>query len=133
MAATRAKPKGVSLIDTGISVEGTIRAHGRLVIAGTVEGTLLGNDVVTAKGSRVSARAEVDDLVIAGDFEGDVIARKGLTILETGNFTGNIVCNTLCLEAGGKLNGHVEPMEPPQPTAGAQPESDASIPEKDTP
>ncbi|MBW2108821.1 MAG: polymer-forming cytoskeletal protein [Deltaproteobacteria bacterium] len=122
MAAIKAKSKGLSVIDTGITVEGTIRAHGRLVIAGAVEGTLLGDDVVTAKGSRVTARAEVDDLVIAGDFEGDVTARKSLTILRTGNFTGNIVCKTLSLEAGGRLNGHVEPMDTPQSTAPPQTE-----------
>jgi len=106
-----ARSKSLSIIDSGLKVKGTVKADGKLVIAGDVEGTLVGNDVVTAQGSHVVARAEVEDIVIAGDFEGDIIARQSLKILRTGNFAGNIVCKTLSLEAGGKLNGHVEPLQ----------------------
>ena len=106
-----ARSKSLSIIDSGLKVEGMVNADGKLVIAGVVEGTLVGNNVVTAQGSHVVARAEVEDMVIAGDFEGDITARNTLRILRTGNFAGNIVCKTLSLEAGGKLNGHVEPLD----------------------
>lgn len=106
-----ARSKSLSIIDSGLRVKGTVNAGGKLVIAGDVEGALVGNNVVTAQGSHVVARAEVEDIVIAGDFEGDITARKSIRILRTGNFAGNIVCKTLSLEAGGKLNGHVEPLK----------------------
>jgi len=106
-----ARSKSLSIIDSGLKVEGMVNADGKLVIAGVVEGTLVGNNVVTAQGSHVVARAEVEDMVIAGDFEGDITVRNTLRILRTGNFAGNIVCKTLSLEAGGKLNGHVEPLD----------------------
>ena len=106
-----AKSKSLSIIDSGLRVEGTVNAHGKLVIAGTMEGTLVGTNVVTARGSSVVAQVTVDDMVIAGDFKGDIIARESLRILQTGNFAGNIKCKTLSLEAGGKLNGHVAPLE----------------------
>jgi cytoskeletal protein CcmA (bactofilin family) len=106
-----ARSKSLSIIDCGLKVEGKVNADGKLVIAGNMEGTLVGKNVVTARGSCVIAQAEVDEMVIAGDFQGDITARQSLRILQTGNFAGNITCKTLSLEAGGKLNGHVEPLE----------------------
>jgi len=105
------KSKGLSIIDKGLTVEGTVNAGGKLIIAGSLEGTLVGNEVVTVRGSRVVAQAEVQDMVIAGEFEGDVTAFRSLKILRTGVFGGNIVCKDLSLEAGGKLNGSVRPLE----------------------
>ena len=125
-----ARSKGLSIIDSGLKVEGTINADGKLVIAGTMEGALFGNNIVTAQGSRVVAQAEVDDMVIAGDFKGDITVRESLRILQTGNFTGNITCKNLRLEAGGKLNGHVEPLEmaetAPVPSTGTEGAEDAT-------
>ena len=105
------RSKSLSIIDDGLKIKGTVNAEGKLVIAGDVEGTLVGKNVVTAQGSHIVARAEVEDIVIAGNFEGDITARNSLRIMRTGNFSGNIVCKTLSLEAGGKLNGHVEPLD----------------------
>ena len=105
------RSRSLSIIDKGLKVEGTVNAGGKLVIAGAMEGVLVGTNVVTVQGSHVVARVEVRDMVIAGDFEGDVTALRSLRILRTGNFSGNIVCKTLSLEAGGKLNGHVRPLE----------------------
>ncbi len=107
------KDKGASLsiIDKGLNVEGTLNADGKLIIIGTLKGTLIGNAIVTAKGSRVTAEARVENIVIAGEFQGDVTAYNSLQILKTGNFAGNITCKSLSLEAGGKLNGHVRPLE----------------------
>ena len=46
-----AKSKSLSIIDSGLNVEGTVHAHGKLVIAGTMEGILVGTNVVTARGA----------------------------------------------------------------------------------
>jgi cytoskeletal protein CcmA (bactofilin family) len=113
------RSKSLSIIDDGLKVKGTVNAEGKLVIAGDVEGTLVGKNVVTAQGSHIVARAEVEDIVIAGNFEGDITARNSLRIMRTGNFSGNIVCKTLSLEAGGKLNGHVEPLDVHQTVSAA--------------
>jgi cytoskeletal protein CcmA (bactofilin family) len=105
------KPEGLSIVDKGLSVEGSLYADGKLVIAGSLKGSLVGNAVVAAGGSVVNAEAKVDNLVIAGDFQGDVTVYDRLHISPTGNFTGNIVCKNLRLEVGGILNGSVRPLE----------------------
>ena len=76
-----------------------------------MEGTLIGNEVVVVQGSRVVGQASVREMVISGDFEGDVTAYETLKIMPTGNFRGNIICKSLSLEAGGRLNGSVQPLE----------------------
>ncbi|MDY6974508.1 MAG: polymer-forming cytoskeletal protein, partial [Thermodesulfobacteriota bacterium] len=98
---------GISIIDKDFKVKGTIHVKGRLIIAGELEGIITGDAIVTLAGSRVLARAEVQQMSISGYFEGDVTAYKSLKISHTGNLSGNIVCDSLTLEAGGKLNGHV--------------------------
>ncbi len=107
-----------------------MNSEGKLIIAGTLDGTLNGNKVVTVKGSRVVARAEVMDMVVAGDFEGDLTALNSLKILRTGNLRGNIACKTLSMEAGGKLNGNVRPLEASVPVA---PETDSKAQVVQTP
>jgi cytoskeletal protein CcmA (bactofilin family) len=105
------KTTGLSIIHQGLKVEGILSAEGKLIIGGAVEGTLIGDEVVIAEGSHVVARAKVREMLISGDFEGDVTAYETLKIMPTGNFRGNIVCKNLSLQAGGRLNGSVQPLE----------------------
>jgi len=105
------KTTGLSIIDKGLKVEGILSAEGKLIIGGAVEGTLVGDEVVIAQGSRVVAQARVREMVISGDFEGEVRAYGSLRIMPTGNFCGHIVCKSLSLQAGGTLNGSVKPLE----------------------
>jgi len=105
------KTTGLSIIDKGLKVEGILSAEGKLIVGGAVEGTLIGDEVVIAPGSRVVAQARVREMVISGDFEGEVRAYESLRIMPTGNFCGHIVCKSLSLQAGGTLNGSVKPLE----------------------
>ena len=102
--------KNLSIIDKGLTVKGTVEAQGKLIIAGSLEGTITGNEVVTVKGSHVAAKVKVEHLVVAGSFEGDITAYGSLRILATGDIGGSVTCKDLSLEAGGKLNGKVEPL-----------------------
>lgn len=97
-------------MDKGLRVEGILSAEGKLIIGGAVDGTLIGDEVVIVRGSRVVAQAKVRQIVISGDFEGDITAYESLKIMPTGNFCGNIVCKSLSLKAGGTLNGSVKPI-----------------------
>jgi cytoskeletal protein CcmA (bactofilin family) len=102
------KQAGLSIIDKTLRLEGTVNVEGKLIILGAMEGTLLGNTVVTAEGSHVVAEARVREMVIGGRFEGHVTAYESLRILQTGRFSGDIVCKNIDLEPGGQLNGTVE-------------------------
>ena len=105
------KREAVSIIDKDVEVEGTFSTTGKLIIVGTLKGTLVGDTVVTVEGSSVSARTQVRDMIIGGDFQGDIVVSERLKILNTGSFFGTAVCNRLSVEAGGRLNGRVEPFD----------------------
>ena len=105
------KTTGLSIIDKGLKVEGILSAEGKLIVGGDVTGTLIGDEVIIVPGSRVVAQAEVREMVICGDFEGEIRAYETLKIMPTGRFCGHIVCKNLSLQAGGTLNGSVKPLE----------------------
>ena len=105
------KEEGISIIDKDCLVEGTLNVKGKLIVVGSLKGTLIGNTVVTAKGSRVDAPAKVREMIIGGEFQGDITVYESLRILSTGVFSGKIVCKSITLETGGKLNGRVKPLD----------------------
>lgn len=105
------KQKSLSIIDKDCLVEGTLNVKGKLIIAGSLKGALIGNTVVTVQGSRVDAPARVREMIIGGDFQGDITVYESLRILSTGIFSGKIACKSIRLETGGKLNGRVRPLD----------------------
>jgi cytoskeletal protein CcmA (bactofilin family) len=121
------KSERISIIDKGLKVEGTVRARGRLIVAGEVEGTLVGETVVTVSGSRVRADAQVSEITIGGEFKGDITARERVIILSTGDVRGDLIYKDLRLEAGGLLNGRVGPIaEGPSALSSEQASAQAS-------
>ncbi|NVL90851.1 MAG: polymer-forming cytoskeletal protein [Desulfobacterales bacterium] len=106
------KQESLSIIDEDCLVEGTLNVQGKLMVAGSLKGAIIGNTVVTVKGSHVDAPAKVRELIIGGEFEGDITVYENLRILSTGVFSGKITCKSLILEAGGKLDGGVRPLDP---------------------
>lgn len=104
------KKEGLSIIDKDSLIEGTVSVQGKMVVAGTLKGSLVGNTVVTVEGSRVDAPANLRELIIGGDYTGDITVYESLRIRSTGAFHGKITCKNLTLEAGGKLEGMVRPF-----------------------
>jgi cytoskeletal protein CcmA (bactofilin family) len=103
----KSKIKDFSIIDKALTVDGTLTTKGRLVIKGTVKGTLEGDTVVIAKEGAVYADTKVASLTIGGTFEGEIHASKELIILSTGNCSGRVECKDFVVEAGGVLNAQV--------------------------
>ena len=105
------KQESLSIIDKDCSVDGSFDVSGKLVVAGTLRGALTGNTVVTVEGSHVDAPARVREMIIGGEFIGDITVYETLRILSTGVFSGKITCNSITLDSGGKLNGRVRPLD----------------------
>ena len=101
------KPENISVIDKGVTVDGILAAKGKLIVKGTVKGSLSGKTVVIAEGGAVYAETKVANMTVGGAFEGELNTLEELKILPGGNCSGKIVCKDLIVEAGGKLNGEV--------------------------
>jgi len=100
-------PKNFSIIDRGLTVEGTVSCKGQLVIKGAVKGTLDGEIVVIAEGGAAYADTRVVSITIGGKFDGKIDASEEVIILSTGRCCGIVECKNLVVEAGGILNAEV--------------------------
>jgi cytoskeletal protein CcmA (bactofilin family) len=114
------KKERLSIIDKDCSFEGTVNVGGKLIIAGSFKGTMSGKSVVTVEGSRVEAKVKVQTMIVGGQFQGDVVVSESMRIVSTGVFSGSMACRNFTLDAGGKLDGRVKPLdakETPEPPA----------------
>jgi len=101
------KTKNISIVDKGLSAEGTFTTPGKLIVKGTIKGKLKCEEVIIAQEGAVYAIAEAARITIGGKFDGELSAAEELMILPTGRCSGKISCRDLIVEAGGKLNAEV--------------------------
>jgi len=101
------KGKDFSIIDKHLTVDGTLNTSGRLIVKGTVKGTLTGESVIIAEEGSIFADTRVASMTIGGIFEGEIRASRELVILSTGKCSGKVVCKDFVVEAGGVLNAEV--------------------------
>ncbi len=101
------KTKNFSIIDKGLTVDGTVSCKGKLVIKGTVKGVLEGETVIIAKEGAAYSDTKVSSMTIGGKFEGNLRVSDELVLLSTGSCSGKVVCKDLVVEAGGVLNAEV--------------------------
>jgi cytoskeletal protein CcmA (bactofilin family) len=109
--------KKFSIIDHGLTVDGTVSGKGQLIIKGAVKGVLEGDTIVIAEEGTVHADTKASVITIGGVFEGKLNATNELTILATGKCSGEVTCKNLVVEAGGLLNAKVvstKPVEAPK-------------------
>ena len=110
--------KNISIIDSGLTVDGTMSCQGELIVKGTLKGQLDGETVVIAEEGAVYAETKVAHMTIGGTFEGDLTVAEDLTILATGKCSGSVACRDMTFEAGGILNADVTCIAPERSSSG---------------
>ena len=106
--AKNSTKKNISIVDRGLTIEGSVSCNGQLIVKGVVQGTLKGDNVVIAEDGAVHADATVSVMTVGGHFEGTLRVMQKLVVLATGHCQGKIVCHDLTVEPGGILNGEIE-------------------------
>ncbi len=96
----------VSIINKDCHLQGNLEFSGYLIIAGSINGILNAETVVTREGSVIIGEADIKSFTIAGSFEGELVA-ESLTLLKTADVRGRIRCGSLVIEEGGLLNGDI--------------------------
>ena len=99
------KPVETTLISSSVSLEGSIEAKGTLIVEGYVRGTIKCTSLEILGDGRVEANIECENLTVGGEFEGEVICSRKLSILRTGKVLGDITYSALSIESGGILDG----------------------------
>jgi cytoskeletal protein CcmA (bactofilin family) len=103
------KDKGskFSIIDIGMTVDGSLVGKGNLVVKGAVKGTLNGESVVISEEGHIAADTHAQTMTVGGTFEGRLETDGQLVILATGKCSGEVICGDLVVEAGGRLDATV--------------------------
>lgn len=98
-----------------ISLSGEIGACDHLVVEGTVEATIKGGQSLEITETGLfKGTVEIDNAIIAGRFEGNLVVKGHLVIRSTGSVSGDIHYGDLAIDAGASVNGTIECVGLPQ-------------------
>ena len=109
-AAASTQNGGTNAVNLGPrdSLHGRLEIQGDLKVAGTVEGELKASgDVSVDSAANVQATIEGSNVSIRGQVNGNVTARRRLTLGGSGHLNGDVKVSRLTVEDGATLNGNV--------------------------
>ncbi len=101
---------GTNVVNLGPrdSMHGRLEIQGDLKVAGTVEGELKASgDVTVDNTANVQATIEGSNVSVRGQVNGNVTARRRLTLGGSGRLNGDVKVGRLTVEDGATLNGNV--------------------------
>ena len=101
---------GTNVVNLGSrdSLNGRPELHGDLKVAGHVEGELKASgDVTVGEGATIQASIEGANVNVRGQVNGNVTAKKRLTLGGSGHLNGDVKVARLTVEDGATLNGNV--------------------------
>jgi len=113
MAKTDAPPTTpteavISIVGTGMTIEGDCETDGSLRIDGTIRGNVrAGKSVVIGKDGLLEGSIHTQDAVIAGRVVGAVYAESHLELQATSQISGEIQARRMHVEDGAALKGQV--------------------------
>ena len=125
MAKTRTVPPAsesvISIIGTGMRIEGDCESAHTIRIEGAIEGTIrAAKGVVIGKGGQVTGDIHTEDAKIAGSVKGSLLVNSRLELESTAVVDGEIRTRRLKLDEGAIVNGAVAVgREEPAPVAPA--------------
>jgi len=107
------KNSNISIFDSELRLKGAFSFKGRLIMKGSFEGKIAGENLVIAEEGVVLAEINAENVTIGGQFEGYITALNEVVILSTGICSGKISCKSLVVETGGLLNGDIRCTKDP--------------------
>jgi cytoskeletal protein CcmA (bactofilin family) len=105
--------KKLFVVEKGMTIDGSVSYEGRLVINGTVKGTLVGDHILIEEGGVVAAETRAVSIIIGGTYRGKLTVSGKLVLLSTANCSGMFQCHEIDMEPGALLNGDVLCSRPP--------------------
>ena len=97
------------IVGHGISLSGDIKSCNRLVVEGSLDGTLHDcGQMQIAEGGHFKGDASVEQGEVSGQFEGELVVSNRLSIRATGHVSGTITYGQIEIERGGKISGKIQ-------------------------
>jgi len=108
LAATAQPTPGMTYIDEGCEFSGKLKFKDTVRIDGRIEGEIQSqNTVVVGPSGHVRAKIESDSVVVLGVVEGDILARRKITLHKTAQVTGEIRTAGIVIEEGARFRGRI--------------------------
>ncbi|MBT3214783.1 MAG: polymer-forming cytoskeletal protein [Deltaproteobacteria bacterium] len=108
-----ATSKGLGFLGEDLFVEGTIHAKKKLVVGGTVNGSVSGDqEIVIAVTGNVNGRIEGNTILVAGKVAGDLLAHKRLEVIPSATIQGEmqVPSGQLLIHEGAKLEAQCKTL-----------------------
>lgn len=109
-----------TVLAPGTEFEGLLSFRGSARVDGKLTGEVVAQGrLVIGPGARVKARIEVDELIVGGELQGEVHARKRIELLESARVVGSLHSPLLSVAEGGFLQGRCEALSGPGESTGS--------------
>jgi cytoskeletal protein CcmA (bactofilin family) len=110
--------KGLGFIGEDLFIEGTVHAQKKMVVSGTVNGSVSGDqEIVVTESGNVIGRIEANIILVAGKVAGDLLAHKRLEVNATATIQGEVQVPSgqLLIKEGAQLEAQCTTLnEKPQ-------------------
>jgi len=108
-----------SLLSKEVKIEGDIQGSENLQVEGRFKGTIkLAGDVFVGPTGVVDADIEADNVVIQGQINGNVLARKQLQIQSSGKLLGDCTAQSIDIKEGALFEGRSKMIRSSAASAG---------------
>ncbi|MEZ4408506.1 MAG: polymer-forming cytoskeletal protein [Polyangiales bacterium] len=105
-----------SRIEAGLTIEGSVRGDGELVVAGRLRGALtLQGTLVVEEGGSVEAEVEANTVVVSGLLSGSVLAHESLRIESGGCVDARVRATRLAVADGAIFRGELQAQASARP------------------
>jgi cytoskeletal protein CcmA (bactofilin family) len=95
-------------VDASSELEGRLRCKQTLRIDGSIKGEIdCERTVIVGECAKVHATIDAEEVQIAGAVEGDITARRKITLERTAVVVGNLTTPGIVIEEGAKLKGRI--------------------------
>jgi cytoskeletal protein CcmA (bactofilin family) len=124
--APSAIPPDLTVVARADRLEGTLKIADMLRVFGTLEGSVEATVLHIEEGATVRADIAADEVVIGGDYSGNLLCRQRLEVRASGRVSGHIETFRLMLHEGASVDGELRMLKQPG-SAGDMPRSTATI------
>jgi cytoskeletal protein CcmA (bactofilin family) len=103
---TPAKAPKESLIASDLTIEGKIEGAGSVRIAGKFKGDVnVQGDLTIEAGAKLAGSVIANQVVIAGELEGNIEGATRVDLQQSGVITGDVKAGSLTVAAGARMRG----------------------------
>ena len=110
--------KGLGFIDKDLFVEGSIHSQKKMVVSGTVNGSVFGSqEIVVSESGHVNGKVEGKKILVAWKVDGHLLAHNRLEIISSANIQGQMKAPSgqILIQEGANLDAKCTTLFEEQP------------------